>query len=115
MEDQHLAGGPASALKIDSPEDWRFRGGPAALEDSSSVETGRASPGGRRETGFIVVGYRGTFAFGRDGGIADVKFRKLWRILRASPGYLPSCSVTEHIAVAHPDLRAGVAMSRGVP
>lgn len=33
------------------------------------------------EPGYIVVGYRGTFAFGRDGGVADVKFRKLWRIL----------------------------------
>jgi len=31
-------------------------------------------------SGFIVVGYRGTFAFGRD-GLADVKFRKLSRIL----------------------------------
>ncbi|XP_076467940.1 BTB/POZ domain-containing protein KCTD12-like [Babylonia areolata] len=29
--------------------------------------------------GFITVGYRGTFAFGRD-GLADVKFRKLSRI-----------------------------------
>ncbi len=35
---------------------------------------------GSREPGFIVVGYRGTFAFGRD-GLADVKFRKLTRIL----------------------------------
>jgi len=61
------------------PED----GGLASLEESSCAETGRTSPGGRRETGFIVVGYRGTFAFGRDGGIADVKFRKLWRILVA--------------------------------
>jgi hypothetical protein len=33
------------------------------------------------EAGCIIVGYRGTFAFGRDGGVADVKFRKLWRIL----------------------------------
>jgi len=35
------------------------------------------------ERGHIVVGYRGTFALGRDGGggVADVKFRKLWRIL----------------------------------
>jgi len=41
----------------------------------------QASLSGRRETGYIVIGYRGTFAFGRDGGIADVKFRKLWRIL----------------------------------
>ncbi|KAL0276295.1 UNVERIFIED_CONTAM: hypothetical protein PYX00_003894 [Menopon gallinae] len=30
--------------------------------------------------GFITVGYRGSFAFGRD-GLADVKFRKLSRIL----------------------------------
>lgn len=33
-----------------------------------------------RQTGFITVGYRGSFAFGRD-GLADVKFRKLSRIL----------------------------------
>lgn len=31
-------------------------------------------------SGYITVGYRGTFAFGRD-GLADVKFRKLSRIL----------------------------------
>lgn len=30
--------------------------------------------------GFITLGYRGTFAFGRD-GLADVKFRKLSRII----------------------------------
>ena len=30
--------------------------------------------------GCIIVGYRGTFAFGRD-GLADVKFRKISRIL----------------------------------
>ena len=34
-------------------------------------------PGG---PGTLVIGYRGTFAFGRD-GLADVKFRKLTRIL----------------------------------
>ena len=34
-----------------------------------------------KDSGFIVVGYRGTFAFGRDGCQADVKFRKMWRIL----------------------------------
>ncbi|GBP87109.1 hypothetical protein EVAR_59766_1 [Eumeta japonica] len=33
-----------------------------------------------RERGCITVGYRGSFAFGRD-GLADVKFRKLSRIL----------------------------------
>lgn len=35
-----------------------------------------SSPSG----GCIIVGYRGTFAFGRD-GLADVKFRKISRIL----------------------------------
>lgn len=37
------------------------------------------SPLGDRGPGYITVGYRGTFAFGRD-GLADVKFRKLSRI-----------------------------------
>lgn len=35
---------------------------------------------GSKQPGVIVVGYRGSFAFGRD-GLADVKFRKLSRIL----------------------------------
>ena len=30
--------------------------------------------------GTVVIGYRGTFAFGKD-GLSDVKFRKLTRIL----------------------------------
>ena len=38
-----------------------------------------SSPSGK-ESGFITLGYRGTFAFGRD-GLADVKFRKLSRLL----------------------------------
>lgn len=33
-----------------------------------------------KQPGYITVGYRGTFAFGRD-GLADVKFRKLSRII----------------------------------
>ncbi|KAL4229875.1 BTB/POZ domain-containing protein kctd16 [Mactra antiquata] len=33
-----------------------------------------------RSSGYITLGYRGTFAFGRD-GLADVKFRKLSRII----------------------------------
>lgn len=43
----------------------------------------RAPPGSGvvgRSPGCITVGYRGTFAFGRD-GLADVKFRKLSRIM----------------------------------
>lgn len=33
-----------------------------------------------KQPGYITLGYRGTFAFGRD-GLADVKFRKLSRIV----------------------------------
>lgn len=33
-----------------------------------------------KSPGYITIGYRGTFAFGRD-GLADVKFRKLSRII----------------------------------
>ncbi|CAF0733493.1 unnamed protein product [Rotaria sordida] len=39
-----------------------------------------SNSGPRSNSGYIVVGYRGTFAFGRD-GLADVKFRKISRIL----------------------------------
>ncbi|CAF0928950.1 unnamed protein product [Adineta steineri] len=50
----------------------------AIISPTSSMIT--ASTGHRSNTGYIVVGYRGTFAFGRD-GLADVKFRKISRIL----------------------------------
>ena len=52
----------------------------------SELEEALRAPGGRprnlaaRSPGCILVGYRGTFAFGRD-GLADVKFRKMARIL----------------------------------
>ena len=39
-----------------------------------------STPPSGRTPGVIIVGYRGTFAFGRD-GLADVKFRKLSRII----------------------------------
>ncbi|KAK7097651.1 BTB/POZ domain-containing protein KCTD12-like [Littorina saxatilis] len=43
--------------------------------------TGNVSaPTSGKSTGFITLGYRGTFAFGRD-GLADVKFRKLSRLI----------------------------------
>lgn len=48
----------------------------AAAANSNSTP----SPVGDRGPGYITVGYRGTFAFGRD-GLADVKFRKLSRII----------------------------------
>ncbi|KAI6220019.1 hypothetical protein M3Y99_01630800 [Aphelenchoides fujianensis] len=47
------------------------------------MTTSEETQKGEREaegSGFITLGYRGTFAFGRDGQ-ADVKFRKLHRIL----------------------------------
>ena len=50
---------------------------PTSPRPSASDLTVTGIPGG---PGTIVVGYRGTFAFGRD-GLADVKFRKLTRIL----------------------------------
>jgi len=37
-------------------------------------------PDETKQSGYITVGYRGTFAFGRD-GMSDVKFRKLARII----------------------------------
>lgn len=58
---------PGAAAVVD--QDSQFLGSPPDASSSSS-----------KETGYIVVGYRGTFAFGRD-GLADVKFRKLARIL----------------------------------
>lgn len=38
--------------------------------------------GGERQKACVTLGYRGTFAFGKD-GLIDVKFRKLGRILVA--------------------------------
>ncbi|XP_018496586.1 BTB/POZ domain-containing protein KCTD12 [Galendromus occidentalis] len=49
----------------------------AALNFSGNATTLVPFPG---QPGYVTVSYRGTFAFGRD-GLADVKFRKLTRIL----------------------------------
>ena len=38
------------------------------------------TPGLEGAAGTLIIGYRGTFAFGKD-GLSDVKFRKLTRIL----------------------------------
>lgn len=58
---------------------------PAALNSNGNPQGGLPSAVGiaGQETGYITIGYRGTFAFGRDGAMADVKFRKLLRILVA--------------------------------
>lgn len=50
----------------------------AILENGKS--SGSLTSSGKRASGHITVGYRGSFAFGRE-GLADVKFRKLSRIL----------------------------------
>lgn len=49
-----------------------------AMAEAMEAEAG--APAKSPTTGYITVGYRGSFAFGRD-GLADVKFRKLSRIL----------------------------------
>lgn len=56
-----------------------YFGLPAMAESVLAYSEG-ASAKENRQSGFITVGYRGSFAFGRD-GLADVKFRKLSRIL----------------------------------
>lgn len=53
-------------------------GNAAAMDSITSLMIAKSGP--RSNSGYIVVGYRGTFAFGRD-GLADVKFRKISRIL----------------------------------
>ncbi|XP_046434435.1 BTB/POZ domain-containing protein KCTD12 [Neodiprion virginianus] len=48
--------------------------------EKAVIEHAESPAIGKRPPGYITVGYRGSFAFGRD-GLADVKFRKLSRIL----------------------------------
>lgn len=57
---------------------------PASLNSNGNTQGLPSAMGvGGQEPGYITIGYRGTFAFGRDGAMADVKFRKLLRILVA--------------------------------
>ena len=56
----------------------QLAGHPSSSSSSYSASTTNAVTG--KAPGYITVGYRGTFAFGRD-GLADVKFRKLSRII----------------------------------
>lgn len=54
---------------------------PALVSNSVPISPPTTLPGAPTgPPGYIIIGYRGTFAFGRD-GLADVKFRKLTRIL----------------------------------
>ncbi|XP_066582836.1 BTB/POZ domain-containing protein KCTD16 [Prorops nasuta] len=52
----------------------------AILENTESSQGGTSASSERRTAGYITVGYRGSFQFGRE-GLADVKFRKISRIL----------------------------------
>jgi len=60
----------------------KYVSGAAMTPNSSAMSLSAVGGGGADgvEPGFILVGYRGTFQFGRD-GLADVKFRKISRIL----------------------------------
>jgi len=47
-------------------------------------------------TGYITLGYRGTFGFGKD-GLSDVKFRKLSRLIVS--GKVALCREVCHILI----------------
>ncbi|KAK2579591.1 hypothetical protein KPH14_010886 [Odynerus spinipes] len=51
-----------------------------AIDEKSEEAAGGSSTLRKRAPGYITIGYRGSFAFGRE-GLADVKFRKISRIL----------------------------------
>ncbi|XP_067949727.1 BTB/POZ domain-containing protein KCTD16-like [Watersipora subatra] len=53
---------------------------PGILPSLSTMKKSSSMHDIKDKTGTITIGYRGTFFFGRD-GLADVKFRKLCRIL----------------------------------
>ncbi|KAF7492056.1 BTB/POZ domain-containing protein KCTD8 [Sarcoptes scabiei] len=55
---------------------------PVLTNDSGNSHGGYGIVKGTGGPGYITVGYRGSFAMGRD-GLADVKFRKLTKILVA--------------------------------
>ncbi|GLG96223.1 BTB/POZ domain-containing protein KCTD16 [Gryllus bimaculatus] len=57
-----------------------YFGLPGMADAVQQYKDGLAAADKSRSAGYITVGYRGSFQFGRD-GLADVKFRKLSRIL----------------------------------
>lgn len=78
-----LVDATAASGSLRSPTITQFGGGRRvsnAVVDLDGSITTQFQGVDVKEQGYIVVGYRGTFAFGRD-GLADVKFRKLARIL----------------------------------
>lgn len=69
---------PSNTTAIAIPDDSASTEQPSSEGSPSLVLP--SIPAVVRAPGYITLGYRGTFAFGRD-GLADVKFRKLSRIL----------------------------------
>ena len=61
-------------------EYFKLKGMARALQRETPENNKKHTGGNKRSCGFISLGVRGTYAFGRD-GVADVKFRKLQRIL----------------------------------
>ena len=73
-----LTGDVSSSLTLTTAtNDPLLKPGSTPLASSPASPRTTICPGG---SGYISVGYRGSFAFGRD-GLADVKFRKLTKIL----------------------------------
>lgn len=61
-------------------QEANFYGLPGLVKAIQEHQDSSKSTAVTTKRGYITVGYRGSFAFGRD-GLADVKFRKLSRIL----------------------------------
>lgn len=70
LDEASLANGGSDALVNGSLSSLNLNGSEKSLQPAKK----------KFQTGCIVIGYRGTFANGRD-GLADVKFRKISRIL----------------------------------
>ncbi|GFN94258.1 BTB/POZ domain-containing protein kctd12 [Plakobranchus ocellatus] len=75
---------PSTRLNKQNSNDSNQGGGKVGAADEAGGQSATISPApspvNDRGPGYITVGYRGTFAFGRD-GLADVKFRKMSRII----------------------------------
>ena len=64
-------------------QEARYYGLENLLSKLSTKPSTESKINSEKITGCITIGYRGTFAFGRDAGAGDVKFRKIMRILVA--------------------------------
>lgn len=76
----HSRRGTLPALVNGAPSSYVHSRANAAVLGAAAARVATSGNPENTPWGYITVGYRGTFAFGRDGQ-ADVKFRKLSRIL----------------------------------